>query len=230
MGIVSTNFKVNCFKFQKIMHDLKNIRKEYRLKELDEKQVSKDPMHQFSEWMGEALQSEVAEPTASVLSTVSIESRPSSRVVLIKQISTEGFDFFTNQQSKKGRHLEQNGYASLLFFWPELERQVRIEGKVQVLSQDDSDSYFQSRPLQSQIGAWASPQSTIIPNRKTLKDWYEEFEEIFLKNQVKRPPHWGGYRLEPDLMEFWQGRESRLHDRIEYKNVNGKWEFHRLAP
>ena len=212
------------------MHDLKNIRKEYRLKELDERYVSADPIHQFSQWMDEALQSDVPEPTAAVLSTVSPEGMPSSRVVLVKQVSSQGFDFFTNQQSKKGRHLEQHDYASFLFFWPDLERQVRIEGRIHRLSEEDSDNYFQSRPTQSQIGAWASPQSVIIPNRKTLKDWYEEFEEIFQKNPIIRPPHWGGYRLVPELMEFWQGRESRLHDRIEYLKVDGEWKFHRLAP
>lgn len=212
------------------MHDLKNIRKEYRLKVLDEKHVSTDPFHQFSVWIGEALQSEVMEPTATVISTVSKEGRPSSRIVLLKQASALGFDFYTNQQSKKGQHLNQNVFASLLFFWPELERQIRIEGAVQKLSDEDSDNYFQSRPTQSKISAWASPQSTIIPDRKMLKDWFVEFEKIFLTNPIKRPPHWGGYRLTPDLIEFWQGRENRLHDRIEYIKLEGAWKFHRLAP
>jgi len=212
------------------MTDIRNIRKEYRLKQFDERHVSSDPFHQFSEWLDEALESDVMEPTATILSTVSNEGRPSSRVVLLKQTSSFGFDFFTNRQSKKGKHLEQNEFASLLFFWPELERQVRIEGKVLKLSDEDSDSYFQSRPAQSKISAWASPQSTIIPNRKTLKDWFEEFEEIFRTNPIKRPPHWGGYRLVPDLMEFWQGRENRLHDRIEFLKLEGVWQFHRLAP
>lgn len=212
------------------MRDLRNIRKEYQLKELDEKHVSSDPFHQFSEWMDEALQADVMEPTATVLSTVSMEGRPSSRIVLLKQASALGFDFFTNRKSKKGQHLNQNVYASLLFFWPELERQVRIEGVVQKLSDEESDSYFHSRPAQSKISAWASPQSTIIPDRKMLKDWFEEFEESFRTNPIKRPPHWGGYRLIPDLIEFWQGRENRLHDRIEYIKLEGTWKFHRLAP
>lgn len=213
------------------MTHLANIRRDYKLKVLDEKSISPDPFVQFSTWLSEAINSNVIEPTATVLSTVSGEGRPSSRVVLLKQASNNGFDFFTNQQSKKGKHLEQNQFASLLFFWPELERQVRIEGKVQKLTDEESDSYFKSRPVKSQVGAWASPQSTIIPNRKTLNDWFEEFDEIFQKSPIKRPPHWGGYRLIPDLIEFWQGRENRLHDRIEFiTGPNGTWEYHRLAP
>ncbi len=197
---------------------------------LDEKSVKQDPFEQFSAWMEDAIRYEVSEPTAMVLSTVSQQGRPSSRVVLLKNSSGYGFDFFSNYQSRKAIELSGNDNASLLFLWKELERQVRIEGKVEKTSQAESDEYFMRRPLESQISAWASPQSRVIPNRKTLKDWYEEFEEIFSKKPSTRPPYWGGFRLVPDLMEFWQGRENRLHDRIEYLKDGSGWIMHRLAP
>ncbi len=212
------------------MANIRHIRKDYTLKVLIEKEISPNPLLQFSEWLNEAILAEVLEPTAMALSTVSSEGRPSSRIVLLKHATIEGFDFFTNQQSKKGKHLQNNSFASLLFFWPELERQVRIEGKVQMLSNEESDNYFDIRPEMSKIGAWASPQSSIIPNRKTLEDWFKEFEEIYHNKPIKRPPHWGGYRLVPELIEFWQGRVNRLHDRIEYTLHNGAWQLHRLAP
>jgi pyridoxamine 5'-phosphate oxidase len=212
------------------MQDLQNVRKECTLLELDEASINPNPFKQFSEWLDDALSSDNPYPNAMVLSTVSDENRPSSRVVLLKQCSGKGFDFFTNYHSKKGRHLENLGFSSLLFFWPELQRQVRIEGKVKKLNKKESDEYFLKRPLERQIGAWASPQSTIIPNRKTLLDWYEEFNSIFQNTSPKRPSNWGGYRLVPDLFEFWQGRVHRLHDRIEYIKEKEGWKFHRLAP
>jgi len=150
--------------------------------------------------------------------------------VLLKHISDEGFDFFTNYNSKKGKHLLNNKFASLLFHWPALERQVRIEGRVEKISSNVSDEYFISRPFESQIGAWASPQSNVIPARGTLMDWYKEFESIFNNKEINRPPHWGGYRLIPDLVEFWQSRPNRLHDRIEYVLNSGDWTIRRLAP
>ena len=180
--------------------------------------------------MGDALNADIPDATAMILSTVSPEGKPSSRVVLLKHSSDAGFDFFSNYQSRKAAHLAKNANASLLFFWKELERQVRIEGSVIKLNESESDDYFFSRPVESQISAWASPQSTIIPNRKTLKDWYNEFEDIFKKSPDKRPPHWGGYRLIPELFEFWQGREGRLHDRIEFQKNKLSWDMHRLAP
>ena len=212
------------------MHNLKDIRKDYGLMELDENSIPRDPFQLFSIWMGDTLKAGVPDPTAMVLSTVSSEGRPSSRVVLLKQGSDKGFDFYTNYLSRKSKELNKNANGSLLFFWKEMERQVRIEGKVEKLSPAESDEYFLSRPPESQISAWASPQSSIVPNRKTLKDWYEEFEDIFQKSPDKRPPHWGGFRLVPDLFEFWQGREKRMHDRIEFKKDAKGWDIHRLAP
>jgi pyridoxamine-phosphate oxidase len=212
------------------MHELHHIRREYQLKELSKASVNADPFLQFSEWLKEAFDAKVQDPTAMVLSTVSNKGRPSSRVVLLKQVTNNGFDFFTNYLSKKGQQLKNKPFASLLFFWPELERQVRIEGKIALLPMKESDGYFLSRPLQSQIGAWASPQSSIIEDRNVLENRVKEFDEKFKVEAISRPPHWGGYRLEPDLFEFWQGRKSRLHDRIEYLKSSEGWEHHRLAP
>ena len=212
------------------MHDLKNVRKNYGLMELNETSIDRDPFKQFYSWMGDVLKTGIPDPTAMILCTVSPVGKPSSRMVLLKRSSEEGFDFFSNYESRKAKDLDKNDNASLLFFWKELERQVRIEGKVFKITASESDEYFFSRPIESQISAWASPQSSIIPNRKTLKDWYEEFEEIFQKSSCKRPPHWGGYRLVPNLIEFWQGRENRLHDRIEFQKTLQGWIMHRLAP
>ena len=212
------------------MLNLKNIRKEYKLMELSKNNVDPNPFKQFAVWLKEAMDSGNPEPSAMVLSTVADNGKPSSRIVLLKHSSEQGFEFFTNYHSKKGRHLKDRPFASLLFFWPELERQVRIEGTIEKLDPSESDEYFISRPVESQIGAWASPQSTSIPNRKTLVDWYKEFEEIFKTTAMARPDHWGGYRLIPDLFEFWQGREKRLHDRIEYRDSKNGWLISRLAP
>jgi pyridoxamine 5'-phosphate oxidase len=212
------------------MKNLSNLRREYQLHELDEKKINPDPYAQFSLWLNEAIESKEIDATAMVLSTVSEACRPSSRIVLLKQFAPPGFDFFTNYNGKKSQHLDKNPYASLLFFWPSLERQVRIEGKISKITPGESDAYFSSRPEESKLASWASPQSTVIPNRKTLKDWYEEMESIMKNSDIKRPPHWGGFRLVPDLFEFWQGRKNRLHDRIEFiQNSNG-WEIRRLAP
>jgi pyridoxamine 5'-phosphate oxidase len=212
------------------MQDIQNIRKEYILFELDEAGIYTDPFKQFGDWFKDALNSVNPYPNAMILSTISAEMRSSSRVVLLKQYSEKGFDFFTNYISKKGKHLEKHRFASLLFFWPELQRQVRIEGKVERLSGKESDEYFLKRTLESRISAWASPQSTVIPNRQALIDWCEEFNSIFKDTSPKRPSNWGGYRLMPDLFEFWQGRLHRLHDRIEYNKEKDGWKFHRLAP
>ena len=210
--------------------NLKNIRREYKLMELSKNTIDFNPFRQFGVWLKEAIESGNPEPTAMMLTTVANDGRPSSRIVLLKHASEEGFEFFTNYQSKKGRHLRDKPFASLLFFWPELERQVRIEGTIEKLSEKQSDDYFSTRPVESQIGTWASPQSTVIPNRKTLLDWYGEFENIFRTTPMTRPSHWGGYRLMPDLFEFWQGREKRLHDRLEYRLEKNVWEINRLAP
>lgn len=213
------------------MHDLSLILKDYPFKELDENDFSSDPIVQFRFWLDTALKSNtMPEANAMTLSTVSADNRPSSRIVLLKHISDQGFDFFTNYNSKKGKHLLHNKYASLLFYWPALERQVRIEGRVEKISSSQSDDYFFSRPYESQISAWASPQSNVIPAQSTLKDWYKEFESIFNNKEMTRPAHWGGYRLMPDLMEFWQSKPNRLHDRIEYVLTNEEWIIRRLAP
>jgi pyridoxamine 5'-phosphate oxidase len=212
------------------MEDLSRIRREYQLHELDEKKINPDPFTQFSLWLSEAIESKEPDPTAMVLSTVNEECKPSSRIVLLKQFNQQGFDFFTNYNGKKSQHLDKNPYASMLFFWPLLERQVRIEGKISKISAGESDAYFSSRPEQSKLASWASPQSSVIPNRKTLKDWYEEMEDIMKNTNIKRPPHWGGFRLAPCLFEFWQGRSTRLHDRIEFILDAGGWKIRRLAP
>jgi pyridoxamine 5'-phosphate oxidase len=212
------------------MENLGSLRREYISHELDEKNIVTDPFDQFFNWLSEAINSKEADATAMVLSTVNEQHRPSSRIVLLKHFDNRGFDFFTNYNGKKSKHLEQNPYASLLFYWGTLNRQVRIEGKIEKISTLESDTYFASRPEQSKIAAWASPQSSVIPNRKTLKDWYEEMDDIMRNTEIKRPPHWGGFRLVPDLFEFWQGRESRLHDRIEFILDNKAWKIRRLAP
>lgn len=212
------------------MENLGSLRREYISHELDEKHIVADPFDQFFNWLSEAINSKEADATAMVLSTVNEQHRPSSRIVLLKHFDNRGFDFFTNYNGKKSKHLENNPYASLLFYWSTLNRQVRIEGKIEKISTVESDTYFASRPEQSKIAAWASPQSSVIPNRKTLKDWYEEMEDIMSTKEIKRPPHWGGFRLVPDLFEFWQGRESRLHDRIEFVHDNQAWKIRRLAP
>lgn len=213
------------------MHDLSNTIKDYPFKDLEENDFNPDPIMQFRYWLDIAIKSNtMPEANAMTLSTVSSDNRPSSRIVLLKHISEQGFDFFTNYNSKKGKHLLNNKYASLLFYWPALERQVRIEGRVEKISSNESDEYFISRPYESQIASWASPQSNIIPNKRTLMDWYKEFESIFSNKEISRPPHWGGYRLIPDLMEFWQNRPNRLHDRVEYIYNTGDWLIRRLAP
>jgi pyridoxamine 5'-phosphate oxidase len=212
------------------MGDLRNIRREYTLHELDEKSVQQNPFEQFSLWINDALTAEEPEATAMVLSTVSEENKPSSRIVLLKSYTDEGLDFFTNFNSKKGKHIQNNPFASLLFFWPKMERQIRIEGKIEKISSKESDQYFNERPKESQIAAWASPQSEVVQNRKTLKDWYETMEEIHLNKKIKRPPHWGGFRLKPNLFEFWQGRRNRLHDRLEYILEKPNWVIRRIAP
>ncbi len=213
------------------MQDISQSRKDYTLKELNESDLQSNPIMQFRFWLDEVMKSNsMTEPNAMTLSTVSSEGKPSSRIVLLKHIADNGFDFFTNYNSKKGKQLVQNKHACLLFFWPTLERQVRIEGKVEKISSTESDEYFNARPFESQVGAWASPQSDVIPNKNTLKDWYKEFEDIFESKEITRPAHWGGFRLIPEVIEFWQGRPNRLHDRIEYIVNGDEWTMRRLAP
>jgi pyridoxamine 5'-phosphate oxidase len=207
-----------------------DIRKDYQLKSLAESEVAKNPFDQFSIWWEEAVQSAIVEVNAMALSTVSPEGRPSSRIVLLKGYSEEGFVFFTNYTSDKGKQIEHNQHVSLLFFWKELERQVRIEGVASQVAAEESDAYFDSRPVGSRLGAWASPQSQKIADREILDKELEKITAQFSEQQIPRPPHWGGYRVKPTRIEFWQGRSSRLHDRILYELVDENWQISRLAP
>lgn len=210
--------------------DISSIRKEYALKQLDESEVAINPIDQFGLWLDDALLAEVNEPNAMILSTVSSEGKPSSRVVLLKAFDDNGFTFFTNYKSRKALQIEQTPFGALLFFWPELERQVRIEGRINKVSQPESDEYFNSRPEGNKIGAWVSPQSNVIPSRAFLESIKLVIEDQFANKTISRPPNWGGYRLNPYLIEFWQGRQSRLHDRVQYTLLKEKWKIERLAP
>lgn len=205
------------------------IRKEYSIKSLDINDVSTNPIRQFETWFSEAVTAEVLEVNAMTVSTLGLDGSPNARILLLKGVDT-GFVFFTNYQSEKGRELENHNAASLTFFWPELERQVRIRGKVEKVAEEESDSYFFSRPVGSQIGAWVSPQSQKINSREDINVRQLEVEKQFEEKEMIRPPHWGGYRLVPNAVEFWQGRPSRLHDRIKYELVKGEWSIDRLAP
>jgi pyridoxamine 5'-phosphate oxidase len=211
-------------------HNIGKIRHDYSLKGLSKKDLNPDPIRQFRIWFNEVLNSGITEPNAMVLSTVS-NGRPSSRIVLLKDLDTTGFTFFTNYKSKKGADMELNPQVSLTFFWKEFERQVRIEGAVEKTSEHESNEYFASRPRGSQIGAWVSSQSSVIENRRVLEELTQTEKTRFAGGEVPRPAHWGGYRVIPDYMEFWQGRPSRLHDRLAYqKSPEGLWSIARLAP
>ena len=209
---------------------LADLRQEYALKTLDESQVLPDPLGQFALWMQEAIAAHLPEPTAMTLATVASDGRPSARIVLLKGCDPGGFVFYTNYQSRKGAELAANRFASLLFLWTELERQVRIEGRVEPVSAAESDAYFATRPVGSRHGAWASPQSAEIPDRAWLEArWHEA--EVRYGEAPPRPPHWGGYRVVPEAIEFWQGRRSRLHDRLVYRRDGDRgWRIVRLAP
>jgi pyridoxamine 5'-phosphate oxidase len=206
-----------------------DLRKSYERAELSEDASHPDPLGQFEQWLNEAIAGELPEPNAMTLATVSSDLRPSTRVVLIKGYDARGIVWYTNYDSRKGRELAGNPQAALQFHWVELERVVRIEGRVEKVSAQDSDTYFNSRPLDSRIGAWASPQSEVISGRSVLVANAAKFGAQFLL-QPPRPPHWGGYRLVPDRWEFWQGRKSRLHDRLRYTLQEGHWLRERLAP
>ncbi len=213
------------------MKSIADIRKDYTMSTLDVDFVDPNPIIQFEKWFNEALKSEIAEPTAMNLATVTANGRPSSRIVLLKGIEQNQFIFYTNYYSQKGVELGANPACALNFFWPDLERQIRIEGVATRLLADASDEYFKSRPRGSQIGAWASPQSTIIKDRKILEDRVSEIEKRFEgKQSLPRPNQWGGFAVEPFEIEFWQGRSSRLHDRLVYTKVDQEWVLNRLAP
>jgi pyridoxamine 5'-phosphate oxidase len=207
------------------------IRKEYKLNTLSEKEVPGDPIQQFEQWWNEAIASGIEEPNAMTVATASGDGVPSARIVLLKGFDKKGFVFFTNYNSFKGRQLLENPRACLVFFWKELERQVRITGLVEKVSTQESDEYFNSRPAGSRIGAWASPQSQAIAGRDWLQQNEEDIRRQFGEKKIERPPYWGGYRVRPVSIEFWQGRPNRLHDRIQYSlQDDANWNIERLAP
>ncbi|MFN3611780.1 pyridoxamine 5'-phosphate oxidase [Tepidimonas sp.] len=209
--------------------NIADLRKSYEKAELSEDASHADPLRQFDQWLHEAIRAELPEPNAMTLATVGCDLRPSTRVVLIKGYDERGIVWYTNYDSRKGRELAGNPYAALQFHWVELERVVRIEGVVEKVSAEESDAYYASRPLDSRIGAWASPQSQVIDGRGVLVANAAKYAAQFLMNPP-RPPHWGGFRLKPDAWEFWQGRKSRLHDRLRYRLEDGRWVRERLAP
>ncbi len=214
-----------------MQQDIAGIRKTYSQKTLTESSIEKNPIHQFDKWWQEAVASDIDEVNAMTLATASADGLPSARIVLLKGFSDEGFVFFTNYDSYKGKQLLENPKACLVFFWKELERQVRITGLVKKVSDKESEEYFQSRPRGSQLGASISPQSFVIESREWLENKYTEFEKEVAQHTIQRPANWGGFVVKPIIVEFWQGRPSRLHDRIEYSlSENGEWKTERLAP
>ena len=212
-----------------ITMNIADIRKDYALRRLDEADVDADPFKQFHAWLAQALEAQVPEPTAMTLATVDEEGSPSARIMLLKALDARGFVFYTNYESRKGAQLAARPRAALTFFWKELERQVRIEGGIEKVSAAEADEYFASRPLGSRIGAWASTQSATIDSRQWLEGRVKAAEAQYGDNPP-RPAHWGGYRVLPDWLEFWQGRQSRLHDRIAYTRVAHSWKVSRLSP
>ena len=210
--------------------DIASIRRDYQMASLDEAATAAHPMDQFTHWWEDATTSNIDEVNAFVLSTVDANRAPASRVVLLKGYTPEGFIFFTNYDSDKGKEVAANPNVAMNFFWKELERQVRITGTIKKISSEESAEYFHSRPLGSQVGAWASPQSQVIPNRDFLEKNFAEHTEKYKEGNVPLPPHWGGYIVNPTQVEFWQGRSSRLHDRIRYSFENHQWTKVRLAP
>ncbi|MES1221381.1 MAG: pyridoxamine 5'-phosphate oxidase [Bacteroidota bacterium] len=212
-------------------HTIADIRKDYSNSQLSENEILANPIQQFDKWWHEAVKSEIDEVNAMTLATSSSDGFPSARIVLLKGFDENGFVFFTNYNSFKGNQIDENPKACLVFFWKELERQVRITGYVQKVSKKESDDYFKSRPVGSQLGALASPQSQVIESRSWLDERYKKLAEIEDEHDLQRPSHWGGYCVRPVIIEFWQGRTSRLHDRIQYTlNENGSWKIERLAP
>ncbi len=209
---------------------LADLRRDYSLAGLTEKDLAKDPFRQFEKWFQEAEGAKIPEPNAMVLSSVGPEGRPSARTVLLKGVDGRGFVFYSNYESRKGRELEANPNASMVFPWIMLERQVIVEGPVAKVAREESEAYFHSRPRASQLAAWISQQSRVISGRSILEDSFKELEKKYAGQEVPLPPHWGGWRLAPVSVEFWQGRRSRLHDRLRYRKTGDTWVVERLAP
>ncbi|RYE29003.1 MAG: pyridoxamine 5'-phosphate oxidase [Sphingobacteriales bacterium] len=212
------------------MNNIADIRKDYKQRSLGEADVAENPFAQFTNWWEEAVASQIDEVNAMTLATATVDGKPSARIVLLKGFDENGFVFFTNYNSHKGKEIAANPFGSLVFFWKELERQVRVEGRISMIPAGDSDLYFNSRPVGSRIGALASPQSSVIPSREIIEEKVKELERTFQSKTIERPEHWGGYILKPDIVEFWQGRPGRLHDRIQYTAEGGGWRIDRLAP
>jgi pyridoxamine 5'-phosphate oxidase len=214
------------------MHNkVSDIRRDYSQKQLLEDKVAATPVGQFNNWWNEVLEAQIDEPNAMTLSTASADGIPAARIVLLKDFSEKGFSFYTNYESYKGKQLLENPKACLVFFWKELERQVRVTGLVEKLSEKESDEYYRSRPEASRIGAWTSPQSQVIESRQWIDEHFNEMVNKLEGTDIKRPPHWGGYIVRPVVIEFWQGRPGRLHDRIQYTlEDDGSWKIERLAP
>jgi pyridoxamine 5'-phosphate oxidase len=212
------------------MPSLADLRKDYALAGLLEKDLARDPFRQFEKWFQEAEAAKLIEPNAMTLATATRDGRPSARTVLLKGVDGRGFVFFTNYESRKGRELAENAQATLVFPWLALERQVVVEGTVTKTSREESETYFHSRPHGSQLGAWVSQQSSILPNRAALEEGLKAVEKKYAGQPVPMPPYWGGYRVTPELVEFWQGRRSRLHDRLRYRRQPDGWSIERLAP
>lgn len=212
------------------MTNLYNFRKDYKLDSLSKEEADKNPIAQFKKWMDQAISFPIAEPNAMTVVTSTSDGIPSARVVLLKSYNNDGFVFFTNYESRKGQELAQNPHACIVFDWHLMERQIRIEGVAKKISEEESDHYFNSRPESSKLGAWISPQSTFIDNRQELEDRKVKIENTFKNKPITRPSHWGGYVVQPHTVEFWQGRQSRLHDRIIYIKAGEEWILRRLAP
>ncbi|MBV6625029.1 MAG: pyridoxamine 5'-phosphate oxidase [Rivularia sp. (in: Bacteria)] len=211
--------------------NIADLRQDYTLEGLSETEVNSNPFIQFKEWFDRAVSADILEPNAMTVSTTTPEGKPSARMVLLKDFDERGFVFYTNYNSQKAQELAENPQAVLVFWWAELQRQVRISGRVEKVSETESDKYFYSRPLKSRLGAWVSNQSEVIKSREVLEKQLEELQQKYQDREVPRPPHWGGIRVIPTEIEFWQGRSSRLHDRLVYRrNYDGAWKIERLSP